>query len=30
MPIVINFAPSRSEAVPVDVVPADWQTYIAQ
>lgn len=30
MPIVVNFAPSRSEKVAVDVVPADWQTYIAQ
>jgi len=29
MPIAINFAPSRSKKIAVDVVPADWQIYIA-
>jgi hypothetical protein len=30
MPIAIDFAPSRSRKVAVDVVPAEWQLYIAQ
>lgn len=29
MPIAINFAPSRSKKIAVDVVPAEWQLYIA-
>ncbi len=29
MPIVVTFAPSESKKVAVDVVPAEWQTYIA-
>ncbi len=30
MPIAINFAPSRSKKIAVDVVPAEWQKYIEQ
>lgn len=30
MPIAIEFVSSRSKKVAVDVVPADWQNYIAQ
>jgi hypothetical protein len=30
MPIAIEFAPSRSKKIAVDVVPAEWQLYIAQ
>lgn len=30
MPIRISFAPSVSKKIAVDVVPADWQSYIAQ
>ncbi len=30
MPIAITFAPSRSKTIAVDVVPAEWQLYIAQ
>ncbi len=29
MPIAIEFAPSRSKKIAVDVVPARWQQYIA-
>jgi len=29
MPISIEFAPSRSKKIVVDVVPASWQLYIA-
>lgn len=29
MPIRIDFAPSRSKKITVDVVPAEWQLYIA-
>jgi len=29
MPIAITFAPSRSKKIAVDVVPANWQLYIA-
>ena len=29
MPIAIAFAPSRSKKIAVDVVPANWQLYIA-
>ncbi len=29
MPIAISFAHSVSEEIAVDVVPANWQTYIA-
>jgi hypothetical protein len=29
MPIRIDFAPSRSKKIAVDVVPAEWQLYIA-
>ncbi len=29
MPIAVDFAPSRSKKIAVDVVPADWQQYIA-
>ncbi len=29
MPIAIDFAPSRSKKIAVDVVPAEWQLYIA-
>jgi len=29
MPIAIAFAPSRSKKIAVDVVPAEWQLYIA-
>jgi len=29
MPIQVAFAPSRSKDVVVEVVPAEWQTYIA-
>jgi len=28
MPIAVEFAPSRSKKIAVDVVPAQWQTYI--
>ncbi|AHB42122.1 CorA-like protein [Candidatus Saccharibacteria bacterium RAAC3_TM7_1] len=30
MPIAIDFAPSRSKKIAVDVVPAEWQKYIEQ
>ncbi len=30
MPIAIEFAPKRRKKIAVDVVPADWQLYIAQ
>ena len=30
MPVAIEFTSSRSKKVAVDVVPADWQNYIAQ
>ncbi len=30
MPIAIKFVPSRRKKIAVDVVPAEWQTYIAQ
>lgn len=30
MPIRIDFVPSMSKKIAVDVVPADWQSYIAQ
>jgi hypothetical protein len=30
MPITVNFAPSRSKKIEVDVVPAEWQLYIEQ
>ena len=30
MPISVEFAPSRSKKIAVDVVPAAWQLYIAQ
>ena len=30
MPIAINFVSSRRKKIAVDVVPAEWQTYIAQ
>lgn len=30
MPIAIQFVPSRTKQIAVDVVPADWQLYIAQ
>lgn len=30
MSIAITFAPARRKKVAVDVVPAAWQTYIAQ
>lgn len=30
MPIAVDFAPSRRKKIAVDVVPAKWQTYIAQ
>lgn len=30
MPIAIEFVPSRRKKVAVDVVPAEWQNYIAQ
>ena len=29
MPIAVEFAPSRSKKIAVDVVPAEWQLYIA-
>ena len=29
MPIAINFVSSRRKKIAVDVVPAEWQTYIA-
>ena len=29
MPIAVDFAPSRSKKIAVDVVPAKWQLYIA-
>ena len=28
MPITIRVVPTRTKRVEVDVVPADWQTYI--
>jgi hypothetical protein len=30
MPIVIDFVVSDSKKVPVDVVPAQWQQFIAE
>jgi len=30
MPIAIKFVPSRAKQVAVDVVPAEWQLYIAE
>lgn len=30
MPIAIKFVPSRPKQVAVDVVPAEWQLYIAE
>jgi hypothetical protein len=30
MPIAIEFVPSRRKKIAVDVVPAEWQLYIAQ
>lgn len=30
MPIAITFVSSRSKKIAVDVVPAEWQLYIAQ
>ena len=30
MPITVNFAPSRSKRIVVDVVPAEWRNYIEQ
>lgn len=30
MPIRIDFAPSRSKKIAVDVVPAAWRTYLEQ
>lgn len=30
MPIAIEYVPSRSKKIAVDVVPAAWQLYIAQ
>lgn len=30
MPIAVQFAPSRSKKVTVDVVPAEWQLFIEQ
>lgn len=29
MPIAIEFVPSRRKKIAVDVVPAEWQLYIA-
>lgn len=29
MPIAIEYTPSRSKKIAVDVVPASWQLYIA-
>jgi hypothetical protein len=29
MPIAIEFVPSRRKKIAVDVVPADWQIFIA-
>lgn len=29
MPIAVDFAPSRVKKIAVDVVPAEWQLYIA-
>ncbi len=29
MPITVRKAPTRAKRVQVDVVPAEWQTYIA-
>jgi hypothetical protein len=29
MPIAINFVSSRAKKIAVDVVPAEWQLYIA-
>jgi len=28
MPIAINLVPARPQAIAVDVVPADWRTYL--
>jgi hypothetical protein len=30
MPIAIEFVPTRRKKIAVDVVPAEWQLYIAQ
>lgn len=30
MPIAIDFVPSRTKKIAVDVVPAKWQLYIEQ
>ena len=30
MPIAVNFVSSRRKKITVDVVPAEWQLYIAQ
>jgi len=30
MPIAVTFVPSRRKQIAVDVVPAEWQLYIAQ
>ncbi len=30
MPIAITFVPSRRKQIAVDVVPAEWQLYIAE
>jgi hypothetical protein len=30
MPIAIEIVPSRRKKIAVDVVPAEWQLYIAQ
>jgi len=30
MPIAIEFVSSRRKVIAVDVVPAEWQLYIAQ
>lgn len=29
MPIAIEFVPSRRKKIAVDVVPAEWQSFIA-
>ena len=30
MPIAVEFVPTRRKKIAVDVVPAEWQLYIAQ